>query len=138
MAVQKKLTIAELKGIDTEYKQKMEAKVRGLYGAGFSFLLCWNFHKDAVAAYKRAKEHDVRYITDAVRGIYIKEEFGKEVILVAMKPGTTSAKGVSHEARVALQELGIIPVKTKIAGNLQNPSYNHFRLAEPAEVVAFL
>jgi|SRR5690554_3460520 len=138
MAVQKKLTIAQLTEVDESYRKELEAKVYKMHQMGYSFLLCWNFHRDSLKAWEKAKAHKVTEITEYVRGLYIKEDYGKEVILVAMQKNTVTVRGVSFPAQEALQQLGLIPVKTKISGDLRNPSYNYYRLAEPHEVVAFL
>lgn len=138
MAVQKKLTIAQLTEVNEAYKKEMESKVIKMHDAGFSFILCWNFHRDSMKAWERAKKHKVEHITKVIRGLYIKEEFGREVILVALAKGQSNGVMPTYSAVEAMQELGLIPVKNKIGADLRNPSFYKFRFAEPSEVVAFL
>lgn len=136
--MEKKLTFSKLTEEDSKYKAEMIDKVYRMYDVGYSFLLCWNFHQDVKASYDKAKRYDVKLITNAVRGIFQKDEYGKDVILVALEKGLATEKYVSKSAIDALKELGIVPIGTKISGYANIPSETFYKIAKPEEVVLFL
>lgn len=156
----KVLNVGQLQEISADYKVEMQQKVRAMVGRGFQFILCWNFHRDVVAAWEKVKAFDaadcpnaeysklVSTTQAAIRGIYVKEDFGTEYLLVALNRGfTVSANGrvfPTEQAKDALGFIGLIPVKHKIKAMhfttraADKVDIVTYRFAQPEEVVAFL
>jgi hypothetical protein len=148
MAVQKKLTIAELIEVDESYKKQMEVKVRKMYDLGFSFILCWNYSSKLKEKYEYYKKNECPYVTSAIRGIYEKEQFEGVCLIALHKHQVTSGyQGrlfPSEMAKTALQNLGVIPVKRNFKATHfstrkeDKETIIDYKFAHPDEVVSFL
>lgn len=156
----KVMTMGKLAEISADYKVELQAKVRQMKAVGYEFILCWNFQKDALKAWEKVQSFDsadcpteeysrlVDLTKQAIRGLYTKEEFGNEYILVALNRGFTTVANKrvypTEAAKDALGFIGLVPVKNKIKAmhfttrQADKEDIVNYRFAEPHEVVAFL
>lgn len=118
-------------------RQRVEMMKRN----GYEFALCWNFHLDCKKAFDKAKRYKVEKVTDVIRGIRIKNDYGKNVALVILHKGATYKSGGRIEptqtAIEVLSDLGLLPVKTKIAGDFFNRELISFQWADTDDILAF-
>lgn len=132
----------------------MLEKVRTLKSFGYEFAVCWNFSKDVMKVWERIRNTDINKVPDrdvqavkaakeAVKGVFFKQEFGKEYALVFLERGYTvrDEKGrvrptyIAHEA---LRYLGLIPIHVKFNKTLHEPELKYYYFATEEEVVSFL
>lgn len=155
---------ARLQGLvaaKAQYMKEMIPKVEKMQRAGFQFLLCWNYHRDIMTAWERAKTCKlerlsfddvltIQAVREAVRGIFRNETLGEEFLLIALNPGFTTTDPKTgriyptERAKRALAYLGAVPIKNHIkpqyftTRGADRKEIVDYKFAYPEEVVAFM
>lgn len=116
-------------------------RVEQMKEKGYTFAICWNFHKDCKKAFDKAKRYKVEKVTNTVRAIRINQSFGKGTALVILHKGATYSTGSqivpTQNTLEVLDYLGLLPVKSKIDGDFFNRELISFQWADTDDVLAF-
>lgn len=154
-------TLGELQAARKDLEKEYLPVVKNLMGHGYEFILCWNFGKKVMTRFQKAEGMDIRKcpsefkedvmrVRDSVYNIYVEEDFGKELMLVVLKPGSTirdmdsGRKYPTMKAQKALAFLNIIPVKQIFKAQHfttrkeDRETIVSYKFAEAHEVVPFM